>query len=289
MNLLTPFVFENHVAHGAMVRMRAGVGEMFDHRHYAPAVRQLLGEAMAAMPLLATHLSYEGRINLQFQGEGRMNLLVAQISEQLRVRAMAKAPADLDGAFTDLLYGGILSLMLEPRDPLRPAHQAVVLIQGEHLHDALESYFAQSEQLPTLIRLAAHGDELAGFLLQRLPLESSGGGTAEDWEHLQILASTLTHAELLDTDPETLLGRLFADAPPLRLRAARPVEVACNCSRASIARLLQSLGRAEVDSILAEQQQVEVSCEFCGRSHAFSPVEAAALFVNAGPASDAVH
>lgn len=286
MNLLTTFAFDNHVAHGALVRLKAGVSELLDQRAYPPDLRTLLGEAMAAMPLLATHLNFEGRINLQFQAlpatrtiaPSKTQLLVAQIDHHLRVRAMAKADADAAGGFRDLLEGGVLALMVEPTGGTRTATQALVLIEGERLENALEFYFERSEQLPTLIRLAVRGDELAGFMLQRMPIESARGGRQEDWEHLRILAGTLTRDELLDVEADRLLMRLFTDAPPLRRFEPRAVQVQCNCDRAGIARLLISLGREEVDSIIAEQSRVSVTCEFCGRDYVFTPAKAAELF-----------
>ena len=289
MSSLTTFTFDNHVAHGALVRLHTGVHELLDSRVYSPDLRELLGQAMAAMPLLATHLNFEGRINLQFQSlpgtrtiaAPKTQLLVAQIDHRLRVRAMAKAAPDAVGTFRELLEGGVLALMVEPTgDNKRPPSQALVLIEGERLEQALESYFERSEQLPTLIRLAVRGDELAGFMLQRLPLESAQGGQ-EDWEHLRILATTLTPDELLDADPDRLLLNLFADAPPLRRFEPREVHVACNCDRAGISRLLIGLGREEVDSILAEQGSASVTCEFCGRDYVFTAAEARELFVAA--------
>ena len=280
MNRLTGFVFENQVAHGAFVELSAGVNEMLGQRSYSADLRRLIGEAMAAMPLLATHLGFEGRINLQFQGDNAVKLLVAQVDHRLEVRAMAKAPADLSGSFAELLQGGVLALMLEPIGEQRQASQALVPIAGDSLAQALEGYFEQSEQLPTLIRLAADGEQLRGFMLQRLPLEDAKGGE-QDWEHLAILAATLTQEELLQTDPATLLGHLFAQEP-LRLFEPRPVSVACRCSRAGISRLLLSLGQEECDSILAEQGRIAVTCEFCGREYAYNRAEAAELFAAAG-------
>ena len=289
MNVLTTFAFDNHVAHGALVRIKLGKSELLDHRVYSPDMRALLCEVMAAMPLLATHLSFEGRINLQFQSlpetrtiaKAKTQLLVAQVDNQLRVRAMAKAADDVTGGFRELLEGGVLALMLEPTGAgNRPPTQALVLIEGERLQDSLEAYFSRSEQLPTLIRLAVRGDELAGFMLQRMPIESAKGSN-DDWEHLRILAATLTQDELLDTDSERLLMQLFADAPPLRYFEPREVRVECNCDRAGISRLLISLGREEVDAIIAEQSKVNVTCEFCGRDYHYSAAEAVELFVAA--------
>jgi molecular chaperone Hsp33 len=280
MNRLTGFQFANNVAHGAFVELNEGVAGMLGHRPYSPDVRILLGEAMAAMPLLATHMHFEGRINLQFQGDGGLKLLVAQVDHHLSVRAMAKAPENLRGGFAGLLAGGVLALMLEPNGDKAQPSQALVPIEGDSLAQALETYFSQSEQLPTLVRLAADNDRLRGFLLQRLPLRDAKGGE-QDWEHLAILAATLSREELLQADAPTLLHRLFHQED-LRLFEPRPVSVACRCSRAGISRLLLSLGQEEANAILAEQGRIAVTCEFCGREYAFSRSEAAELFAAAG-------
>jgi molecular chaperone Hsp33 len=282
-NRLTGFKFENNVAHGAVVELSEGVGGMLGHRHYAPQVGALVREAMAAMPLLATHLHFEGRINLQFQGDGALKMLVAQVDHHLELRAMAKVEGEPEAGFAGLLHGGILALMLEPRNAQgggRAASQATVPIEGGSLAEALEGYFSQSEQLPTLIRLAADGDRLRGFMLQRLPLQDASG-SEEDWQRLAILAGTLGPRELLEVDAATVLRRLFA-GEDLRLFEPRPVKVSCRCSRAGISRLLLSLGREECDSILAEQGRIAVTCEFCGQEYVFSKAETGELFAVAG-------
>lgn len=301
MNALLPFVFDNHVAHGVVVRVDRGVSELLDQRDYPADVRSLLCEAMAAIPLLSTHLKFEGRINLQFQAQPAtrtiaappIDLLVVQIDHRLQMRAMAKFQPDASGGFRKLLEGGLLALLLEPERSQVPASQALVLIEGERLQHALEGYFAQSEQLPTLIRIAVQGDTLSAFMLQRLPIESAGG-SEEDWEHLRILADTITEAELLEADSEPkvdrLLMRLFADAPPLHRFESRAIDVACNCSRAGISRMLTSLGPDEVKDMIAEQGQISVTCEFCGQEHVFNPSQAAQLFLSAGnQSSDTRH
>lgn len=284
MNLLIPFQFDNHIAHGAFVVIDSGAAEMLDRRAYDPTVRSLVAQTMAAMPLLATHSRFEGRINLQFQGERAIKLLVAQVVQRegapLTVRAMAKAAPKIDGSYAELLSDGVLALMLEPADDAQPSRQAMVPIDGESLSESLEGYFAQSEQLPTLVRLAAAGERVAGFLLQRLPLEHTKA-TEEVWEHLAILAGTLTADELLSADPETLMRRLFANED-WQLQGAQPINIACRCSREGISLLLLSLGRDEVDKIVAEQGQVEIVCEFCGRDYHYSRSDAAALFVAEG-------
>lgn len=278
-NRLTGFLLEDHVAHGAFVEIGDGLEAMLGHRAYSPEVARLVTEVMGALPLLATHLRSEARISLQFQGQGAMRLLLGQIDHRLRLRAMAKASAQLHGGFETLLAGGILALMIEPLDADRPASQAQVPIRGRSLAEALEGYFEQSEQLPTLIRLAAAEDRVSGFLLQRLPLQHAAGDE-DTWNRLWHLASTLNAQELLQAPPQTLLKRLFPE-DDLRIFEPRPVQVGCRCSAGGIARLLLMLGREEVESIVAEQGRVGVSCEFCGQAYAYSAAQVQELFAAA--------
>ncbi|WP_293369362.1 Hsp33 family molecular chaperone HslO [Nevskia sp.] len=289
MNQLIPFQFANHIAHGAFVVIDEGVAAMMDHRAYPPSVRELIGQSLAAMPLLATHTRFEGRINLQFQSEQAIKLLVAQVVQAedapLSVRSMAKVSKTLaadaaDLRYSELLSSGILALMLEPADSNQPSRQAMVPIDGLSLAESLEGYFDQSEQLPTLIRLAATRDRVVGFMLQRLPLEHTKA-TQDTWEHLAILASTLNADELLNAPPETLMRRLFANENWF-FHEPQAIAVTCRCSRVGISLLLLSLGREEVDAIVAEQGKVEVICEFCGKAYVYSRSDAATLFVAEG-------
>ena len=136
----------------------------------------------------------------------------------------------------------------------------------------------------------------AGLLIQRLPAtgEANLSGTAaaqaredengrnEDYNRIATLAASLKREELLTLDADTILHRLFWQEPLLRmLPSDGPVapRFACTCSRERVGRLLQSLGVQEVESILAEQGQVEVGCDFCGQHYRFDPVDAAQLFL----------
>lgn len=278
-NALTGFLFENHVAHGAFVEIDEGLESMLQHRAYSPDVEALVAQVMAALPLLATHLRNEGRINLQFQGQGAISLLVGQIDHQLQLRAMAKAPAVLEGSFRELMAGGVLALMLEPADSRQPSAQAMVSIDGDSLAESLEGYFARSEQLPTLMRLAYGAGRVHGFLLQRLPLENARGDE-DSWRRLWHLASTLGSEELLSQSPRTLVKRLFPE-DDLRLLPSREISVSCRCSSDGISRMLLSLGREEVESIVAEQGQVSVTCEFCGREYHFGALQVQVMFAAA--------
>jgi molecular chaperone Hsp33 len=283
---LTSFLLAERGARGAVVDIRNGVDAMLGLRDYPASVRTLVGEALAASPLLADRLKFEGRIHLQFQGQGPLKLLVTQIDHRLQVRGMAKADADAHGNFCELVQGGRLALMLEP-DRGTQRYQAMVPVTGERLAEALEDYYARSEQLPTLLRLHSSPQRLVGLMLQRLPVDESAESD-ENWQHLRALMASVEAEELGACEPEVLLRRLF-HAETVRVFTPRPVLLSCRCDRASISALLLALGEEEVESVISERGELEVTCEFCGQSYAYSKLDARELFAAARVRDSQVH
>lgn len=274
MNELRELLFPERGVRGAYIDLREGIPELLGWRHYPPDIYRLLGEALAATPLLASHLNFDGRINLQFQGKHALKLLVTQIDHQLEVRGMAKADADAAGDFAALMQDGLLALMLEPGKGSQ-YYQAVVEIRGDSLAQALEGYFTQSEQLSTFLRLAAGPERLVGLMLQRLPADEVKDGD-EHWQHMKILAGTVTEREMLEKDGETLLRHLFHEEDR-RVFEPRPVALRCRCSHASISAMLLGLGEQELAPVLLQHGRVAVTCEFCGREYSYTEVEVRAL------------
>lgn len=274
---LAQYLFAGHAVRAALVDVHAGLDDMLVHADYTPGVRRLVGEALAAAPLLASHLKFQGRISLQYQGEGALSLLVVQIDDRLHMRGMAKARAGADGDFTTLVQGGRLSVLLEPGTG-STRYEGIVPLTGGSLAAALEAYYAQSEQLPTRLCLAAAGDQLRGLMLQRMPVSADEYGADEDayWEHLGALFSTLAPDELLTVAPGEIMHRLF-HAERITAHASRALSLACHCSRASVSRLLLALGECDLEQLLVERGKVEVSCEFCGRKHDYSALDVRSL------------
>jgi molecular chaperone Hsp33 len=167
----------------------------------------------------------------------------------------------------------------------------------------------QSEQLDTTLVLAANDTVAAGLLIQRLPMAGVGNlagsmvskenedeiGLNEHYNRIATLASSLQREELLTLDVDTILRRLFWEEQVTRfepLIGATGPRFACNCSRERVGRMIQGLGREEVEEILAERGDVEVACEFCGVQYRFDPVDAAQLFTDSarlGPTGDDLH
>lgn len=270
------FHFERMAVRGAIVHVGAGWQQWLTPRDYPPAVRDLLGRALAAAPLLASTLKFRGRIHLQMESGGPVTLLLVQIGHNMEVRGMARhkdvrGPADL----SELAPGGRLAITIE-NEASGQRYQGHVPLVGETLAESLESYFERSEQLSTWLRLVANSECLSGFMLQRLP----GEGTEADWEHVCALADTLGDEELLSSDAHTLLRRLY-HSDRVRLDTPQTVSVRCRCTEGRMGRMLVALGREEVDDILNEQGRVEIECNFCGRTATYGADDVQRLFETA--------
>jgi len=278
---LQRFVFEGAGVRGAVVRLDASWQAVLERHPYPVAVQRPLGQMLAAAVLLSSTIKFEGALILQVQAEGPLRTLVAQATDQRTLRGLAHWDGDVPAGAGLAETFGAGRLVLTASAPGGDRYQGVVALEGAGLAAAVEAYFAQSEQLPTRLWLAADSQRATGLLLQRLP---GGRGDDDTWPRVAMLADTLHDAELLRLDAEPLLYRLFHEER-VRLFEAEPVSFRCGCSRERIDDLLRSLGRDEVDAMLAEQGEIEITCEFCNRVYRIDPVDAAALFHEAGQAA----
>ncbi len=304
------FVFEQYPIRGHLVHLDAAWRALIEHREYPQAIRDILGEAVAASLLLAGTVKFEGVLSLQLQGDGPVHLLLAQCTSSLGVRGLARyrqthheaaasgatatGAADTVATGTgaaatgDLIGAGNLTVTLETDDGAQ-RYQGIVPITGDRLANSLQQYFENSEQLPTRLWLYADGDGASGMLLQRLPAggrgASAGPAAVDDaWRRVQLIGDTLTSEELRTLADAQILHRLFNE-DDLRLFEPSPVYFRCRCSRERVGGMLQGLGEAETRSVLAERGEVEVRCDFCNRAFVFDAVDVAQLF-NPGVQSD---
>ena len=284
------FAAEHQDVRGQYVRLGAAWLALREHGDYPPAVRTLLGEATCAAVLLAATLKFEGELTLQLQGNGPVRLLVAQCTDDFRVRAVARYDAArLQGGFRELAGEGQVTVTVETsRSGAR--YQGIVPLVGESLSASLEHYFGTSDQVPTVVRLAAGDATAAGMLVQRMP---SAGGTAgaddEAAAAARVREADLTFevagAALAGIGADELLVRPVEELVPrclpgvdARLFESRPVRFECRCSPERVAGMLRSLGEAEVREVLAEQGAVTVTCEFCHRPYRYDAVDVEQLF-----------
>jgi molecular chaperone Hsp33 len=296
-DLVRRFVAEHQDVRGQFVRLGAAWLSLREHGAYPPPVRELLGEAACAAVLLASTLKFEGVLTLQLQGNGPVRLLVAQCTDDFRIRAVARFdPERLAGGFRELAGEGRLTVTVESgRQGSR--YQGIVPLEGGSLAESIEQYFRGSEQIPTAVRLAAEDAGASGMLVQRLP-SSGGNAGADDAAAVSARASAaqatfvsaaaalagLGADELLRRPPADLMQRSLAGLD-VRLYEPRAVRFECRCSPERVAGMLRALGEAEVRDVLAEQGAVTVTCEFCHRPYRYDAVDVEQLFAAAGAIS----
>ena len=278
------FLFEQYPIRGHLVHLDAAWRALIEHREYPSAIRDTLGEAVAASLLLAATVKFEGVLSLQLQGAGPMHLMLVQCTSGLGVRGLARyRDAEAAGLerIADLIGDGNLTVTLET-DAGAQRYQGIVPIAGERLAEVLQGYFENSEQLPTRLWLHADAQGASGMLLQKLPGGSSSAAADEAviedaWRRVQLIAETLTSDELRTLADAEILRRLFNE-DDVRLFEPSPVYFRCRCSRERVAGMLQGLGETETRSVLAERGEVEVRCDFCNRAYTFDVVDIAQLF-----------
>jgi molecular chaperone Hsp33 len=285
---LLKFLFRDAPVRGEIVRLQDSWQQMVDQHRYPAPVTALLGEMTAAAALLAANIKFDGALVLQLQGNGPVRLLVVEVQPQMRLRATAKlreaARIDAPATLQQLINPdgtGRCAITLDPtgRRPGQQPYQGVVPLQGETIAQVLENYLRQSEQLDSRLWLAADAAAAAGVLLQKLPREAAGAAVADEdtWDRVAALTATLRRDELLGLEPANLARRLYGHEHLDHFAPVRP-RFECNCSRQRSGQMLISLGRDEVDSVLAEFGAVEITCEFCNARHMFDPIDIDRLF-----------
>lgn len=271
---LQRFLFEHHGVRGELVFLRDVFQTVSNQREYPAPVKHLLGQAMCATALLSATIKYQGSLILQAQTNGPINLLVVQCDQDLNMRALARWQDDSN--FSQRLLGEGHMVITVTSDNTTEPYQGVVSLASDQFNENLESYFEQSEQLPTKLWLAAGTDQAVGLLIQKMPDLHSGEQAAgeewEYWEHIKILAATITEKELLSLDVTTILHRLFHEED-IRLYDQQPINFRCGCTKEKMTQALLMMGKEEVSDILKTYHLVEVTCEFCNNTYGFTEQE----------------
>ena len=270
------FLLEHAGIRGALVRLGPAWREVAGRAAYPPALRGVLGEALAASALLTGNIKLDGALSIELKSSGALRLLFAECNDQGRLRGLARWHDPLPEPLQlQALPQAIMAITIGNVERGQ-RYQGLVDLQHPTLAAALENYFVQSEQLPARIVLATSGDYAAGLMLQKVPDE--GGRDASDdtdaWNRIVQLTATLGAEELLGTAPTELLYRLYHEES-VRLFESRSLAFGCSCSRERVTAMLRSLGRDEVEASLASRAgEIEVICEFCAQRYLFDRVDA---------------
>jgi len=283
------YLFENYAVRGELVTVSETWKQMLENHNYPLPVKTILGELLVATSLLTATLKFAGDITVQLQGDGPMSLAVINGNNRQQMRGVARVQGEIpEGADLKTLVGnGYLVITITPEEGER--YQGVVGLEGDTLAACLEDYFLRSEQLPT--RLFIRTGEVSGtpaaggMLLQVLPAQET---QAADFEHLSILTETIKADELLTLAAEDVLHRLYHEEE-VRLYDPQDVEFKCTCSRERCADALRTLPDNEVDSIIAEEGEIDMNCDYCGSHYLFNAMDIAEIRNNASPADPQVH
>lgn len=279
------FTIPGRHARGRVVRLGPVLDEILEAHAYPPAIERLLTEALTLTALIgATLKDPSGQLTLQAQTQsGVVTLLVCdyrggQLRGYVQYDADKLAEAPQDPTLFALFGEGYLAITFDLAAS-GERYQGIVPLDGETLAQAAESYFVQSEQIPTLITLgigrSAAGRHLAGgLLLQHLPEGEVGRERLHtrldhpEWEHVSILGRTMGADEL--TDPavplETLIWRLFNEEDEVRVLARASLAKGCRCDADYIASVLAKFTPEDRREMADESGLIHVDCAFCARS-----------------------
>lgn len=307
-DLVLPFSVEALDVRGRVARLGPALDSILRRHDYPPAVSRLLGEAVILNVLLATALKIDARVVLQIQSDGPLSLLVTDFTAPDGMRGYARfdeeAVAALpDGAtLSDLVGTGSMALTIDPRGDMR-RYQGVVALSGKTLEEVALAYFTQSEQIPTMIRLAVAetlerrpGEEPrriwrgGGVTVQFLPAASdrivvrdldpgdAPEGSHRDerddddaWVEASARARSAMDHELVDPEisAERLLLRLFHQRD-VRVFDAFSLSAECHCSTQRIKAMLEQFSEGDRASMV-EDGVIKVTCEFCNERYQFEP------------------
>lgn len=304
---VVPFEVAALDARGRSIQLGPALDAILSRHDYPEPVARLLAEAIALTVLLGTSLKFDGKFILQTRSDGPVGMLVADFATPRSLRAYAsfdrdrleEAVAQGRAAPADLLGAGVLALTIDQGRHMQ-RYQGIVQLDGTSLEDAARTYFRQSEQIPTEVRLSVArqfvpgeggasqhwraGGLLAQFLPEaperlRLPDLPGGDGdngdapdpTDDAWNEVRMLLATVDDDELLDptVGSERLLYRLFHEHG---VRVFEGAEVAddCSCSRERIGSILDGFTAQEIAESV-EDGVIRVSCEFCSKQYEFEP------------------
>jgi molecular chaperone Hsp33 len=308
-DLVIPFATRQTGVTGRLVRLGSAIDTILSGHSYPDAVSMALGEAVVLASLLGSALKFDGELILQTKTDGPLGMLVADYVAPGRLRGYASP--DKDGVAdivaagqsspaavqSRLLGQGYLAMTIDPGGDM-DRYQGIVPLDNTTLVEAAHTYFRQSEQLPTLIRLAVArqyaggrwqwragglmiqhvartgGILAAGFVSDDARDASLEGEDDEDWTRIKLLAGTAEDHELTDPtlDPHRLLYRLFHEEG-VTARAASHLVAQCRCSRDRLLGYLKGFDAEALSDLRDSDGQLSATCEFCSTVYRYGAAD----------------
>jgi molecular chaperone Hsp33 len=308
---ILPFQLDRADIRGRVGRLDSVLETILGQHDYPAPVAALVAEATLITALIGQAIKRRWKLSLQVRGEGPVRLIATDYfgptaeGEPATMRAYAGFDADRVAAGAagpfELIGKGVFAILID-QGPGSVPYQGMTPIAGDSLAECAETYFAQSEQLPTRFALAM-GEALepggpprwrgGGVLLQHMPKaspfamqEATGpdgllaavdmleGPDADNWRRAVMLLETVEATELVGphVGAEQLLLRLFSDEAP-RVYAAQPVRFGCTCGPEKVIQSLSIYPASDIAGMTTPEGKVTADCQFCGAHYEFDPSE----------------
>jgi molecular chaperone Hsp33 len=266
-------------ARGRIARLGPVIDAVLANHGYPPLIERLLAEALTMTALL-------GALLKQTQG-GIVDLLVCdylggELRGYVRYDRERLADASMSPGLKELFGDGYLAITFD-QPASKERYQGIVPLEGKSLADAAQSYFAQSEQIPSLVRLAAEkqGEHWTGggLLLQHVPEGEDGRERLHtrldhpDWPHIAVLGGSVKPEELTDPDLplDDLLWRLFHEEDEVRTLASLPLRKGCRCDPDYVRSVIARFPAEERKEMIGDDGKISVDCAFCSATFQIDP------------------
>ena len=278
-------------ARGRLARLGPVIDAILANHGYPPLIEKLLAEALTITALLGSLLKEkDGQLTMQAQTQGGIvdlmvcDYLAGNLRGYVRYDREKLADASRNPALKEMFGDGYLAITFD-QPHAKERYQGIVPLEGRDLAEAAQSYFAQSEQIPSIVRLAAEKRDghwtAGGLLFQHLPEGEEGRERLHtrldhpDWPHVAILAGSVKPEELMDSGLrlEDLVWRLFHEEDEVRTLAAMPLAKGCRCDPDYVRSVIRRFPAEERAEMVGDDGMIKVDCAFCSTSFPIPPSE----------------
>ena len=290
-----PFQLDNSDIRGRVARLDGALEKVLEKHNYPPLVEALVAEATLLTAMIGQTIKLRWKLSLQIRGDGPLRLIATDYyaPEEEGAPARIRAYASFDGdrlaentnPYTQIGQG-YFAILIDQGPDMTP-YQGITPLAGQSLSACAETYFAQSEQLPTPLcavllgappcpvrrKLGAQG----GVMLQHMPGNSEApkrdtAEQAENWTRANMLLDTVEELELIGphVGPPELLARLFHEEAP-RVYDPQPVHFGCSCSEDKVRSTLSIYSAKDIATMTTEDGKVTADCQFCGAHYVMDP------------------
>ena len=304
-----PFQLDRSDIRGRVVRLDGVLQQVLKQHAYPKQIESLVAEAALITSLIGQMIKLRWKLSLQIRGSGPVRLIATDYygptedGQPARIRAYAGFEAEElteDADPFSMIGDGYFAILIDQGEGTVP-YQGITPIAGGSLSACAETYFAQSEQLPTRFSIAFGKNQLpgqvatwrgGGVMLQHMPKASpfvaadagSGEGglltngdilsgeEGENWTRVNVFLDTVEEIELIGptVQPTDLLVRLFHEESP-RVYDAQPIRFGCSCSADHVRKSLSIYAAADIGDMVTPEGIVTADCQFCGAHYEFDP------------------